>query len=247
MAANRRNYYTYGVMAASYGISAGRAASNQRYAKSTGARTQLQRARAISYAQPKGKGSKKKDYISNKGINFGGKKKLTKQQQARLNKQQRAAYTQRRKNVMYNRAGNAMFAAALAPYVAHYALGYRRLYSTNPATGQRMGKNTHIIGGLNRQGSYWTRHGKRANFAVRVPRFVAQGAPARGGNRGLKMIPSKTGGYRTSAYRGAKSFQRHVGSRGRMYGRRAAFHTQGARRATDRLRRNYKGQFAGWF
>lgn len=217
------SYYNYGIMAASYGLTASRQASNQRYVRSTGARTSLQKTRAYQSALPAGRHSRKSTYISSRGINYGGRKKLTKQQQSRLNRQQRALYQQRRRNVMYNRAGTALLAASLAPYAVR--LGVRTLGYTNTATGQPMGKKTYVVGGLKRTGSYWTRQGKRANYAVRIPRRVAQGVPGRAPRSSRLAIPARTG----SRYTRFKQAQRTFTVR------------------SGRVRRDYKGRFAGWY
>lgn len=231
----------YGKVARSYGYNYGLLGLSV-YSQSRHSRVQAQQYKAVRTgnrragtkqkpAQIRASLAPRKGAVTKKGTNISGYKRLNRTQRAGLNSQQRAMYTARRNTVNTRRASVAIFAGYVAPYAI--GLSVKKLNRTN-VQGTRVGKTTYIVGGIKRTGSYWTRQGKRANFAVRIPRIVAQGTPGRKPPGGRLMIPSRTGGFRTSAYHGAKNF-------GRRAGRTYSYNKAG------RVRRNYKGQFSGWF
>jgi len=227
----------YSRMARSYGYNYGLLGASI-YTQSRHGRVQAQQYRAIRKgnkqagrvakpAQIRASMAPRKGDRTRGGVNISGYKRLNKAQRASLNSQQRALYTARRNTVNTRRVNRAIMAGYVAPYAVNAAvktLGYKN------AQGNFVGKKTYVVGGIKRTGSYWTRQGKRANVAIRVPRRVAQGAPARGGNKanGRLMISARSG----SRYR-----------RFTQAARTPTFQV----RSGGRVRRDYRGRFSGWW
>lgn len=184
-------------------------------------------------------------YRSRSGQNISGRQRLNRTQRATLTRKESAQYGVRRvqrQNKIIARTALGVSAIGLAnqAYRMKYGQGLPGLrgparsfkvkgkfkYMADNAPGARRIRfyGANFSRAKSGAHSYFQPRGFGGRINIRIPNRIAQGPRPKST---LRAIPRRTGGMRTTAVNMRRTFK--VG------------------RKSGRVRRNYKGQFAGWF